>query len=106
MFLGSSVGKEYRWNVIHSEFEQVKLCQECDFFGHTNETTQPTVRWVKKKNKETLVQRWLLSNESFKYKIMTTLVLEKTLESPLDSRDQPVNPKGNQLWMFIGRADA
>ena len=36
-----------------------------------------------------------------------TVVLEKTLESPLDSKDiQPVNPKGNQFWIFIGRTDA
>ena len=35
------------------------------------------------------------------------MVLEKTLESPLDSKEiKPVNPKGNQLWIFIGRTDA
>ena len=35
-----------------------------------------------------------------------TVVLEKTLESPLDSTEiQPVNPKGNQSWMFIGRTN-
>ena len=35
------------------------------------------------------------------------VVLEKTLESPLDSKEiKPVNPKGNQPWMFIGRTDA
>ena len=35
------------------------------------------------------------------------MVLEKTLESPLDSQEiKPVNPKGNQLWIFIGRTDA
>ena len=36
-----------------------------------------------------------------------TVVLEKTLESPLDCREiKPVNPKGNQSWIFIGRTDA
>ena len=36
-----------------------------------------------------------------------TVVLEKTLESPLDCKEiQPVNPKGNQSWIFIGRTDA
>ena len=36
-----------------------------------------------------------------------TVVLEKTLESPLDrSEIKPVHPKGNQFWIFIGRADA
>ena len=33
--------------------------------------------------------------------------LEKTLESPLDCKEiQPVHPKGNQSWIFIGRTDA
>ena len=36
-----------------------------------------------------------------------TVVLEKTLESPLDCKEiQPVNPKGNQSWIFIGKTDA
>ena len=35
-----------------------------------------------------------------------TVVLEKTLESPLDYKEiQPINPKGNQSWIFIGRTD-
>ena len=35
------------------------------------------------------------------------MVLEKTFESPFDSKEiKPVNPKGNQLWIFIGRTDA
>ena len=35
------------------------------------------------------------------------IVLEKTLESPLDSKEiKPINPKRNQSWIFIGRADA
>ena len=36
-----------------------------------------------------------------------TVVLEKTLESPLDCKEiQPVHPKGNQSWIFIARTDA
>ena len=36
-----------------------------------------------------------------------TVVLEKTLENPLDSKEiQPVHPKGNQSYIFIRRADA
>ena len=35
-----------------------------------------------------------------------TVVLEKTLESPLDCKEiQPVHPKGNESWVFIGRTD-
>ena len=36
-----------------------------------------------------------------------TVVLEKTLESPLHSKEiEPVNPKGSQPWIFIGKTDA
>ena len=35
------------------------------------------------------------------------MALEKALKSPLDSKEiKPVNPKGNQPWIFIGRSDA
>ena len=45
---------------------------------------------------------WALKNWCF-----WTVVLEKTLESPMDSKEiKPVNPKGNQPWIFIGRTDA
>ena len=45
---------------------------------------------------------WALKNWCFR-----TVVLEKTLESPLNCKEsKPVNPKGNQSWIFIGRSDA
>ena len=45
---------------------------------------------------------WALKNWCF-----WTVVLEKTLESPLDCKEiKPGNPKGNQPWLFIGRTDA
>jgi len=45
---------------------------------------------------------WALKNWYFR-----TVVLKKTLESPLDSKEiKAVNPKGNQLWLFTGRTDA
>ena len=45
---------------------------------------------------------WVLKNCCF-----WTVVLEKTLESSLDCKEiQPVNPKGNQSWVFTGRTDA
>ena len=47
-------------------------------------------------------ESWVTKNWCF-----WTVVLKKTLESPLDRREiQPVNPKGNQSWIFIGRTDA
>ena len=45
---------------------------------------------------------WALKNWRF-----WTVDLENTFESPLDCKEiKPVNPKGNQLWIFIGRTDA
>ena len=42
-----------------------------------------------------------------KLMLLKTVVLEKTLESPLDCKViQPVHPKGNQSWIFVGRTDA
>ena len=38
--------------------------------------------------------------------MLLTVVLEKTLESPLDCKEiQPVHPKADQSWVFIGRTD-
>ena len=45
---------------------------------------------------------WPLKNWRF-----PTVVLEKTLQSPLDCKKiKPINPKGSQSWIFIGRTDA
>jgi len=47
-------------------------------------------------------ESWALKNQCF-----WTVVLEKTLKSPLDCKEiQPVNPKRNQPWIFIGMTDA
>ena len=47
-------------------------------------------------------ESWVLKNWCF-----WTVVLEKTLESPLDCKEiQPVHPKGDQSWVFTGRTDA
>ena len=48
------------------------------------------------------IEGWALKNGCF-----WTVVLEKTLESPLDCKEfQPVHPKGDQSWIFIGRTGA
>ena len=47
-------------------------------------------------------ESWVAKNWCF-----WTVVLEKTLESPLDCKEiQPVHPKGNQSWIYIGRTHA
>jgi len=48
-----------------------------------------------------LWRKWAQKNWCF-----WTVVLEKTLESPMDCKIKPVHPKGNHSWMFIGRTDA
>ena len=57
-----------------------------------------------------------ISQRQIRYHVYTVIfvswcfravVLEKTLESPLDSKEiKPVHPKGNESWIFIGRTDA
>ena len=46
-------------------------------------------------------ESWALKNWCF-----WTVMLEKTLESPLDCKIEPVHPEGNQSWIFIERTDA
>ena len=47
---------------------------------------------------------YFLRTKTFSY--IGTIYYDRTLESPLDSKIKPVNPKGNQPWIFIGRTDA
>ena len=59
----------------------------------------PVVKWMWELDCE---ESWAPKNWCF-----WTVVLEKTLESPLDCEEiQPVHPKGDQSWVFIGRTDA
>ena len=54
-------------------------------------------------------QNWKPKHEIVPYltQWFWTVVLEKTVESPLDCKEiQPVNSKGNQSWIFIGRTEA
>ena len=60
------------------------------------------VFWVVMYGCEIWKESWAPKNWCF-----WTVVLEKTLENPLDCKEiQPVHPKGNQSWIFIGRTDA
>ena len=57
-----------------------------------------------------LLVLWFLTSqppETWKRNICQIVMLEKTLESPLDCKEvKAVNPKGNQSWIFVGRTDA
>ena len=62
-------------------------------------TVLPVVIWMWELDHK---EGWALKNWCF-----WVVVLEKTLESPLDSKEiKLVNPKGNQPWIFIGNTDA
>ena len=51
-------------------------------------------------------ESWVLKNWTLVLKCFWIVVLDKTLESPLDCMDiKPVHPKGNHSWIFIGRTD-
>ena len=50
---------------------------------------------------------WTIKKAEHQRICFWTVVLEKTLESALDCKEiQPVHPKGNKSWMFVGRTDA
>ena len=52
-------------------------------------------------------ESWTIKKAEHRTDFFRTVVLEKTIESPLDCKEiQPVHPKGNQSWMFIGGTDA
>ena len=51
-------------------------------------------------------ESWILKKLSAEELMLLNCVLEKTLESPLDCKEiQPVHPKGDQSWVFIGWTD-
>ena len=67
-------------------------------------TKTETFRWpyCRRQASYNITYMWNLKNWCFQI-----VVLERTLESPLDSKEiKPVHPKGNQPWLFIGRTDA
>ena len=52
-------------------------------------------------------ESWTMKKAKCQRSTVLTVVLEKTLESPLDCKEiQPVHPKGDQSWVFIGKTDA
>ena len=85
-----------------------KLMTYVDSILKSRDITLPTkVRLVKASSLVCMweldhIKSWVLKNWCF-----WTVVLEKTLESPLDCKEtQQVHPKGDQSWIFIGRTEA
>ena len=86
-----------------------KALKNLDSILKSSDITLPTkVCLVKAMVFPVVTHGWLDDKESSALKnwYFWTVVLEKTFEGPLDCKEiQPVHPKGDQSWVFIGRAD-
>ena len=111
LFLGSKI------TVNHDSSHEIKRCLLLGRKAMTNlnsvlksrDTTLPTKVCLVKAIVFPVVMWELDHKESWALKnwCFWTVVLEKTFENPLDCKEiQPVNSKGNQSWIFIGRSDA
>ena len=91
--------EEKLWSIARQHFKKQR-----HYFANKGPSSQSygfstSLVWVWKLDYE---ESWALKNWC-----SWTVVLEKTLESPLDCKEvQPVHPKGIQPWIFIGRTDA
>jgi len=88
-----------------------KAMTNLDSILKSTHITLPTIVHIAKVSfSSSHIQMWELDNKkgwSLKNWCLQTVVLEKTLDSPLDSKEiKPVNPRGNQPWVFIVRTDA
>ena len=112
-FLGSKITADgdYSHEMKRCLLLERKVMTNLDSTLKNRDITLPTkVCLVKASFSSSHVWMWELdSKESWALKnwCFSTVVLEKILESPLNCKEiQPVHPKGNQSWIFIGRTDA
>ena len=112
IFLGSQITADgdYSHEIKRCLLLGRKAMTNLDSILKSRDITLPTkVHLVKAVFSSSHVWMWELDyKESWAQKnwCFWTVVLEKTLESPLDSKEiQPVSPKGNHPWIFIGRTD-
>ena len=110
IFLGSkiTVDGDYSHQIIRPLLLGKKAMTNLDSILKSRDITLPIkVRLVKVMFSTSHVWMWELDHKegwALRNWCFWTVVLEKTLESPLDCREiKPVNPKGNQSWIFIGR---
>ena len=106
IFLGSKITAVMKLNDACSLEEKLSrhhIKKQTHYFADKSMSSQSygfssSHVWIWKLNYK---ESWVPKNWCF-----WTVVLEKTLESPLDCKEiQPVHPKGSQSWMFIGRTD-
>ena len=94
---GFKLGKEYIKAVYcHPAYLTYRQSTSCEMLG-----------WMKHKLELRLQGEISITSYTLKSWCFWTVVLDKTLESPLDCKEiQPVHPKGDQSWVFIERTDA
>ena len=93
-FIWSEEKPEYRQHIKKQRHHFVNTCSYSQIYGFCSSHA-----WMWELNHK---EWWALKKWCFQ-----TVVLEKTLESPLGSKEiKPVTPEGNQLWIFFGRTDA
>ena len=102
---GNLFAPDYRWHLLapwKNSYDQPRqhIKKQRRYFDNKGPSSQSYVF------SSSHVWMWdiKLSTEEL---MILTVVLEKTLESPLDCKEiQPIHPKGNQSWLLIGRTDA
>ena len=99
------------WLFMPELSNQWKVMTNLDSILKSRDITLPTkLRLVKTGFSSGHVWMWELDHKeswALKNGCLSIVVLEKTLESPLDCQEiQPVHPEGDQSWIFIGRTDA
>ena len=115
IFLGSKITADgdCSHEIKRCLFLEKKSMTNLDHILKSRDITLPTKVYLVKAMVFPVVmyecESWTIKKESWALKngCFWTVVLGKTLESPLDSKEiQPANPKGNQSWIFFGRTDA
>ena len=113
IFLGSKITADHDWSheIERSLFLQRKAMANLSSIWKSRDITTPTkahiVSYGFPSSPVWMGELDHKEDRVFKSRCFWTVVLEKTFEGPLDSKGiKPVNPKGNQPWIFIGRTDA
>ena len=97
--------------LLHGPSQLAKLMTNLDSIFKSRDITLPTKICLVKAMIFPVVrygcESWTIKKLSAEELMLLTVVLEMTLESPLDCKEiQPVHPKGDQSWVLIGRTDA
>ena len=112
-FLGSKITADGEWShelkrhLLHRRKAMTKLDSVLKSRDITLSTKGHLVKAIVFPSVIYGCESWTIKKTVLKNWCFWTVVLEKTLESPLDSKEfKPFHPKRNQSWMFIGRTDA